>query len=59
MERTSSTVYRPETERLRHYFHVVWLPWTLGGLRRRVDFGDACLVVLSDRHPKLPVVSAT
>ena len=25
--------------------------------RRRVDFADACLVALSDEHPKLPVVS--
>lgn len=24
---------------------------------RRVDFADACLVVLSDDHPKLPVVT--
>jgi len=25
---------------------------------RRVDFADACLVILSDYHPKLPVVTA-
>ncbi len=25
---------------------------------RRVDFADACLVILSDAHPKLPVVTA-
>jgi predicted nucleic acid-binding protein len=25
---------------------------------RRVDFADACLVVLSDEHPDLPVVTA-
>jgi len=26
--------------------------------RRHVDFADACLVILSDQHPRLPVITA-